>query len=103
MNLNELGAGTVPIVPIELPISQPVPETGGIPCGCSWGVDLKLGVKYIRYLYKDCPVMAHRIAFGDAQIMTPMIVHSEPEKRGRGQRGKNRRVLGTVRPDREPA
>jgi hypothetical protein len=99
MNLNELGAGTAPIVPIELPMSFPIPDG----CGCSWGVDAVLRVKYIRYLYADCAVRAHRIAFGDSHISTPIIVRAEPEKKTRGQRGKNRRVLGTVRKDRESA
>ena len=98
MNLNELGAGTIPIVPIELPMSSPTPDG----CGCSWGVDLKIKRKYIRYLYADCRVMAHRIAFGDSQLPTPLIVRTEPKKK-RGERGKNRRVLGTVRTDRESA
>jgi len=90
MNLSELKAGTKPLVPIELPMTSPIPGL----CGCTWGVDLELRVKYIRWLYADCLVLAHRIAFGDARALAGIeleVVKEEPKK-ARGERGKDKNV-----------
>ena len=81
MNLNERGSGTIPIDPIELPLWAPLPDG----CGCSWGYDMTRGRKYVKYLYRECAVMVHRIAFVDSQISTPEITIVTKKKRGKGR------------------
>jgi hypothetical protein len=81
MNLNERGAGTYPIVPIELPIDGWIPER----CACAWAYDHKRRVKYIKFLHANCPVTRHRVAFDNSHIETPIVVTKLPEKKGRGR------------------
>jgi hypothetical protein len=80
MNLNERGAGTYPIDPIELPIDAPIP----LGCGCAWQFHPKQRIKSIKFLHADCAVLAHKVAFNESHIEVPVLVSVE-EKRGRGR------------------
>jgi len=79
--LNEMGAGTVPITPIEMPIDMPLPEG----CACAWGFDAMRRVKYVKFLHANCGVYKHRLAFADSHMVTPLIVSELPQRRGRGR------------------
>lgn len=79
MNLNERGSGTIPIMPIELPIAAPVPEG----CGCAWQFHPIQRKKSVKFLHADCDVLEHREAFNESHIEVPVLVTTE--KRGRGR------------------
>jgi hypothetical protein len=81
MNVNERGSGTYPVPAIEISLFQPLPNG----CGCTWSYDLTRRVKYIKFLYSECPVFEHRLAFADASTPIPEIVPVATEKRGRGR------------------
>ena len=53
-------------------------------CGCTWTYDIKGRTKSIKFLYGNCAVIEHRIAFNHAQAYREEIPVNLP-KRGRGR------------------
>ena len=71
-----------------VPMTSPIPEG----CNCSWGIDLKKDVKYIKRFYAMCAIADHRAASRMESWAEAKTSQKEQPKKARGERGKDKGV-----------